>query len=75
MPVYKDKERGTYYVSCYTSLHRKKTKRGFKTKKAAMEWEREFTLSENNDLSMTFKSFVEAYHQDMLHLKRIVYFT
>lgn len=67
MPVYKDKERGTYYVSCYTSLHRKKTKRGFKTKKAAMEWEREFTLSENNDLSMTFKSFVEAYHQDMLH--------
>ena len=67
MPVYKDKERGTYYVSCYTSLHRKKTKRGFKTKKAAMEWEREFTLSENNDLSMTFKSFVEAYRQDMLH--------
>lgn len=67
MPVYKDKERGTYYVSCYTSLHRKKTKRGFKTKKAAMEWEREFTLSENNDLNMTFKSFVEVYHQDMLH--------
>lgn len=67
MPVYKDKERGTYYVSCYTSLHRKKTKRGFKTKKAAMEWEREFTLSENNDLNMTFKSFVEAYRQDMLH--------
>lgn len=59
MPVYKDKERGTYYVSCYTSLHRKKTKRGFKTKKAAMEWEREFTLSESNDLNMTFKSFVE----------------
>lgn len=67
MPVYKDKERGTYYVSCYTSLHREKTKRGFKTKKAAMEWEREFTLSENNDLNMTFKSFVEAYHQDMFH--------
>lgn len=67
MPVYKDKERGTYYVSCYTSSHRKKTKRGFKTKKAAMEWEREFELSDRNDLSMTFASFVEAYRNDMLH--------
>lgn len=67
MPVYKDKERGTYYSSCYTSSHRKKTKRGFKTKKAAMEWEREFMLSDHNDLSMTFASFVEVYRQDMLH--------
>ena len=67
MSVYKDKERGTYFVSCYTSSHRKKTKRGFKTKKAAMEWEREFMLSDHNDLSMTFASFVEVYRQDMLH--------
>ena len=67
MPVYKDKERGTYYVSCYTSSHKKKTKRGFKTKKAAMQWEREFELSDHNDLSMTFASFVGAYRNDMLH--------
>ncbi len=67
MPVYKDKERGTYYVSCYTSSHRKKTKRGFKTKKEAVAWEKEFILSDGNDLNMTFASFVEVYRQDMLH--------
>lgn len=67
MPVYKDKERGTYYVSCYTSSHRRKTKRGFKTKKAAMEWESEFIRSGSNDLSMTFASFVGVYRNDMLH--------
>lgn len=58
---------GEYFVSCYTSSHRKKTKRGFKTKKAAMEWEKEFILSDSRDPSMTFKSFVETYRQDMLH--------
>lgn len=41
MPVYKDKQRGTYYVSCYSKItHKKKTKRGFKTKKAAVAWEK-----------------------------------
>lgn len=67
MPVYKDKERGTYYVSCYTSSHRRKTKRGFKTKKAAMEWESEFIRSGSNDLSMTSANFVGVYRNDMLH--------
>ena len=43
MPVYKDKQRGTYYVSCYSKItHKKKTKRGFKTKKAAVAWENDF---------------------------------
>lgn len=68
MPVYKDKERGTYFVSCPMGKNKKKTKRGFKTKKAAMEWEREFILSGSNDLSMTLASFVDAYRNDM-HLK------
>lgn len=67
MPVYKDKERGTYYVSCYISKNKKKTKRGFKTKKAAVEWENEFILSECKDLDMNFASFVEVYRNDMLH--------
>lgn len=66
MPVYKDKERGTYYVSCYTSLHKRKTKRGFKTKKAAVAWEKEFILSDCNDLDMSFSSFVGVYRKDML---------
>lgn len=67
MPVYKDKERGTYFVSCYTSQHRKKTKRGFKTKKAAVEWEKAFILSDCNDLNMHFSDFVDVYRKDMLH--------
>lgn len=67
MPVYKDKERGTYYVSCYTNMHRKKTKRGFKTKKDAVAWEKEFILSDGNDLNMTFASFTDLYRKDMLH--------
>lgn len=68
MPVYKDKVRGTYYVSCYSKVtHKKKTKRGFKTKKAAVAWEKEFILSDGNDLSMTFASFVNVYRQDMFY--------
>lgn len=66
MPVYKDKQRGTYYVSCYSKItHKKKTKRGFKTKKAAVAWENDFIKSDSNDLSMKFASFIEIYREDM----------
>lgn len=66
MPVYKDKKRGTYYVSCYSKItHKKKTKRGFKTKKAAVAWENDFINSDSNDLSMTFASFIEIYREVM----------
>ena len=46
MSVSKDPARGTYYVQCWyrdwTGKRCKKTKRGFKTKKAASAWEVDF---------------------------------
>ena len=46
MPAYKDKAKGTWYASFYfenwTGKKEKKMKRGFKTKREALEWERTF---------------------------------
>lgn len=46
MPVFKDKERNTFYVKCYyedyTGKKRQKLKRGFKLQRKAKEWERAF---------------------------------
>ena len=46
MPAYKDEDRGTWYVSFhysdYTGINRRKMKRGFKTKREALEYERQF---------------------------------
>ena len=43
MAAYKDEERGTWYVSFHyndwTGKNKRKLKRGFKTRKEAMEWE------------------------------------
>ena len=47
MPAYKDKAKGTWYASFYfenwTGKKEKKMKRGFKTKREALEWERNGT--------------------------------
>ena len=49
MPAYKDKEKGTWYASFYyedwTGKKVKKLKRGFSTKRDALEWERTFCSS------------------------------
>ena len=46
MPAYKDKAKGTWYASFYyedwTGKKVKKMKRGFPTKREALEWERTF---------------------------------
>ena len=46
MPAYKDNAKGTWYVSFYfqnwKGERERKLKRGFRTKKEALEWEREF---------------------------------
>ena len=45
MPAYKDKAKGTWYASFYyedwTGKKVKKMKRGFPTKREALEWERD----------------------------------
>ena len=46
MAVYKDKQRGTWYVSVYYTNWKgesdRKVKRGFKTRKDAVAWENTF---------------------------------
>lgn len=68
MAAYKDKN-GKWYISVYYDTwdgkHSRKVKRGFSTKKEALQWEREFLKKEKGDLDMSFESFVELYKQDL----------
>ncbi len=69
MPAYKDKTKGTWYASFYyedwTGKKEKKMKRGFPTKREALEWERTFLQQQTADLEMTFENFVALYVADM----------
>lgn len=69
MAAYKDEQRGSWYVSFHyndwTGKNCRKVKRGFKTRKEALEWENHFRMKEGSDLDMTFAEFVEAYTRDM----------
>ena len=42
-----------------------KTKRGFATKREALEWERQFLMKQRADIRMTFESFAQLYEQDV----------
>ena len=68
MPAYKDQNKGTWYSSFYyedwQGQRKKKMRRGFKTKKEAQEWERQFLLMQAADLSMEFETFYEIYAAD-----------
>ena len=68
MPAYKDEQRGTWYCQFYyedwQGNKKKKQKRGFKTKKEALEWENNFKLSANANMDMTLGAFVEIYFRD-----------
>ena len=68
MAAYKDKS-GKWYVSVYYDNWKgerdRKVKRGFATKKEALEWERQFLNQKTGDLDMTFGAFVENYKADM----------
>ncbi len=69
MPAYKDTAKGTWYVSFYyvnwKGERDRKLKRGFPTKREALEWEREFLQQKNADLTMSFEAFVKIYIEDM----------
>ncbi|MBQ9942975.1 MAG: site-specific integrase [Clostridia bacterium] len=68
MAIYKDYKRGTYYSSYYftdySGKKRRKTKRGFKTKKEAQEWERHAIMMSKSDIGMTFGDFIQLYYRD-----------
>lgn len=65
MPVYKDEQRGTWYAMFYATdwkgVKHKHKKRGFKLKKDAQEYEREFLAKNTQSCDMLFSSFVELY--------------
>ena len=69
MAAYKDDKKGTWYVSFYYRNWKgeniRKLKRGFPTKREALEWEREFLQQQAADMDMTFGAFVEIYTRDM----------
>lgn len=73
MPANKEKN-STWTVQCYytdwTGTRKKKKKRGFETKKAALEWEREFLSRETANINMSIDSFSKLYLEDMQHRVR-----
>ena len=75
MPVYKDKERNTWYCSFYyvdwQGERKLKKKRGFKTQREAKEYEREFLTQSAENPEMTFKSLVELYFIDLENRIRV----
>ena len=77
MAVFKDETRNTYYVKTYYidyTGERKKKKRGFKLKKDAVNWEREFLLQVQGEPDMTLNSLAELYLKDIkTRLKEITY--
>lgn len=69
MPAYKDDKKSSWYTAFYYQNWQgakvKKLKRGFPTKREALEWERRFLLQQSNNLDMTFGDFVKIYTSDM----------
>ena len=69
MAVYKEEKTNTWRViyryTDWTGERKQSQKRGFKTKREALTWEREQLNKATADLDMTFASFVEQYTADM----------
>lgn len=68
MPVYKENQ--TWYVKCYykdwQGVNRPHTKRWFKRKADAQNYEREFKLKKTHSTDMKFDEFIEIYERDCL---------
>ena len=69
MAVYKDNKRGTWFVSVYfrdaTGKRIHKKKRGFKTRKDALTWEKGFLDGKEDIPEMSFEEVTELYFEDM----------
>lgn len=68
MAIYKDIERNTWYCSCYyedwTGKKKRHHKRGFKTKREAVQYETEFLSVQQASMDMLLKNFVDVYFRD-----------
>lgn len=69
MSVTKDKNTGKWMsqirIKDWTEKEIHKKKRGFSTKKEALQWERDFINQANGSLGMSFMDFIELYLKDM----------
>lgn len=68
MRAYRDNSGAWYIQYRYTTLEgdvKKTCKRGFRTKREAEKWYRDFTEKKNRSCDMPFSSFVEVYIEDM----------
>ena len=67
MSAYKDQKTGKWYVFFYyrnwKGENKGKTKRGFVTKREALEWERNFKLKQSENLDMTMNEFYKLYEE------------
>ncbi len=66
MPVYKDKERGTWFVKLsqkdpISGKPKQVLKRGFETKRAASQWEAEYKASKASKSSATFDEMLKKH--------------
>lgn len=68
MPAYKDKKTNTWYAKFnyknWKGETKFTTKRGFSTKREAVDYENEYKLHIAGSLDMTFREFVEVYRED-----------
>lgn len=68
MGAYKDPQ-GVWFASVryedWTGANKRKVKRGFKTKREAQAWERNFLEHKAAEMSMLFKNFVNVYFKDV----------
>jgi len=69
MSASKDTKRGSWKVYIrykdWQGVKQIHTKRGFATKREALEYEREFLLKKSKDVNMSFPDFVAIYMEDM----------
>lgn len=72
--VFKNQKTEKWEVRCYykdyKGIRKQKTKRGFRTKSEALDWERHFKLQDHQDLDMTIEDFFELYKRDVSHKVR-----
>ena len=72
MAVRKEKDKNTWYVQTsfvnYMGERKRTTKRGFRTKRDALEWEEEFKRSNSGCKDMTLNSLYERYKEELKDL-------
>ena len=68
MPAYKEKDRNSWTVKFkhknWSGKIKWVTKRGFATKRDALQYERDFLARQSGNLDMSFAAFVEAYREE-----------